>query len=88
MTKLVLAAFLAALYSLPAAAQGADTLKMKLEVKDGRHQMRGIFGSNWAVGEIQTEAAKNCAEVGRPLAHFKVLGANSKGLKVFEAACK
>jgi hypothetical protein len=88
MKKLVLAVIVTALYSVPAAAQGADTLKMKLEVKDGRHQMRGVFGSNWAVGEIQTEAAKNCGEVGKPLAHFKVLGANSKGLKVFEAACR
>lgn len=86
--KLVFAAILAVVYSTPAAAQGADTLKMKLEIKGGQHHMRGVFGSNWAVGEIQAEAAKNCAEVGKPLGRFAVLGANSKGLKVFEATCK
>ncbi len=72
----------------PAWANKADTFKVEFQQNDGVYGMRGLFGENWQPGEVQQEVAKNCAEIGRPLASFKVLGRNARGLRVFEAVCK
>ncbi|WP_299922786.1 hypothetical protein [uncultured Pelagimonas sp.] len=77
-----------AFLAMPVFAAGADTLKMKFKVESGVHMMIGVFGSEWEPGQVQTEAAKNCGQIGKPLASFKVKGRNSQGLKVFEATCK
>ncbi|SMX30188.1 hypothetical protein TRP8649_04330 [Pelagimonas phthalicica] len=69
-------------------ASGPDTLKMKFKVEDGIHKMLGVFGSDWAPGQVQSEAAKNCAEIGKPFGGLQVLGRNAQGLTVFEARCK
>ncbi|MBO9465535.1 hypothetical protein J7443_09880 [Tropicibacter sp. R15_0] len=74
--------------ALPASASGPDTLKMKFKVEDGIHKMLGVFGSDWAPGQVQSEAAKNCAEIGKPFGGLQVLGRNAQGLTVFEARCK
>ncbi len=74
--------------AMPGFAAGAETLKMKFKVEDGVHMMIGVFGTEWEPGQVQAEAAKNCGQIGKPLASFKVKGRNSQGLKVFEATCK
>lgn len=86
--KRILSAVALSFVAAAAFASGPDTLKMKFKVEDGIHKMLGVFGSDWAPGQVQSEAAKNCAEIGKPFGGLQVLGRNAQGLTVFEARCK
>lgn len=68
--------------------RGGTALTMKAVTVEGQNQLRGRFGSAWAVAEVREQAGRTCDAAGMRMVYFAPGRTDAQGRTEFAAVCQ